>query len=271
MNGLHFIETQEHRRFTEFCDACRRYRYIGLCYGAPGVGKTVSAETYSAWQGVQALADLTRTTIPGEIESSNHQVLEHQDFTHQALFYTVPVAVSPGQVARDVNQLRMQLNYVLMATHTVDISQPQHAEHDLVELIIIDEADRLGTVPLEQVRDIYDRSHLGVVLIGMPGIERRLARYPQLYSRIGFVHHFRPLSVIEMRQVVPHLWQNMAIHNQALSEDVLLSIMRITGGNFRLIQRLLSQLERIMAINHLSAATKEALETARTSLIIGIT
>jgi DNA transposition AAA+ family ATPase len=157
----------------------------------------------------------------------------------------------------------------------VNIRQPQHTEHDLVELIIIDEADRLGAVPLEQVRDIYDRSHLGVVLIGMPGIERRLARYPQLYSRIGFVHHFRPLSAIEMRQVLPHLWQNMAANNEALDEalsaDVLLSIMRITGGNFRLIQRLLSQLERIMAINHLSVATKEALETARTSLIIGAT
>jgi hypothetical protein len=46
---------------------------------------------------------------------------------------------------------------------------------------------------LEQMRSIFDEGMAGMLLIGMPGVEERIARLPQFYFRIGFVHEFRPL------------------------------------------------------------------------------
>jgi len=140
------------------------------------------------------------------------------------------------------------------------------------ELILIDEADRLKLLPLEQVRDIYDRTGIGIVLIGMPGLQKRLSRYPQLYSRVGVVHKFHALSAIELEFVLRHKWRELGL---TLSLDdfegveVMASVARITNGNFRLLQRLFSQIQRIMEINALTQITDDVVQTARESLVIG--
>ena len=48
-----FIETKEYKRFAEFCDACIKYQYIGICYGQPGVGKTLSSRYYTNWNTIE--------------------------------------------------------------------------------------------------------------------------------------------------------------------------------------------------------------------------
>ena len=234
-----FIETLEYRRFAEFCDACRHCQYIGLCYGSPGVGKTLSARRYSLWDRIQGvkLSDLPE----GEL-----QELARVD----ALLYTTPAVNTPREIERDIPKLRDLLRDFRQEpirreeTRRLKQIQKRDADHrdsffsdydwfseklptlkptfgqvcrkysdkqraigDPTRLILMDEADRLKMGSLEQMRSIFDAGGIGLVLIGMPGIEKRLARYPQFYSRIGFVHEFRTLSPEQVRELLALRWR----------------------------------------------------------------
>src|SRR6266481_2382451 len=61
------------------------------------------------------------------------------------------------------------------------------------------------------MRSIFDEGTAGMVLIGMPGIEKRIARFPQFYSRIGFVHEFRPLDATEMQELLEKHWTPVGV------------------------------------------------------------
>src|SRR5436305_6473549 len=99
-----FVVTKEYRRFAEFCDACRRYRYIGLCYGPPGVGKTLSARRYADWDRV-AFADphacrgaFRTDEVPG----------------NGCVFYTAAVVNSPKQIEEDIAWLRRRMRELIL-------------------------------------------------------------------------------------------------------------------------------------------------------------
>jgi hypothetical protein len=45
--------------------------------------------------------------------------------------------------------------------------------------------DRLWMASLKRVRALFDSGEVGVILIGMMGLEKRLVRYPQFYSHFS--------------------------------------------------------------------------------------
>jgi len=273
-NNPVFIETKEYKRFAEFCDSCAKYKYIGICQGPPGVGKTISARHYANWDYVYE--KITESKLYAD---QGQNIEDDRILTCHTIFYTAPI-MRPSQISVQINKLAEYLQYgkdgyVAKRDHfetdwTKSFEKGRRYED--IDLLIVDEVDRLKLPTLEIIRDIYDQHNIGMVLIGMPGIEKRLSRYPQLYSRVGFIHEFKKLTPTEMKHILEFKWKELgtSIKYESFSDyEAFNAITKITGGNFRLIQRLFSQIERIMEINRLEKITTEAIETARDILVIG--
>ena len=265
-----FIATKEHRRFVEFATAVRKHRYIGLCYGPAGVGKTLSARRYAHW-------DLAEPLIEGwgdvceAVDAGVQAALSHS----RTVFHTASVLGT----LRDLRD-NMANNLVFVSRCIEEQLRGEGVEvrrrdvHRLVEMVIVDETERMSTTAIELIRDIFDRTGIGVILIGMPGMEKRLSRYPQLYSRVGFAHHYRPLQGDELTFVLTRHWRRLglALDDADFTDaQAVASIARITGGNFRLLNRLFVQIGRILKINGLSVITGDVVEAARSTLVIGAT
>lgn len=256
-----FLTTKEYRRFEEFCGACRRERYIGICYGPPGVGKTLSARHYAKWDLFEGRNPFAFCEpVPAEAADCC------------CLLYTPAVTNTPRSVRSGLNDGTMLLETLVDRAHGPLFPESPSSFSARCELVIVDEADRLSTSSIEELRDFYDRSKIGLVLVGMPGLEKRLARYAQFYSRVGFAHAFRPLSQDEARFVLEQHWQGWGgtiRSDEFADQEAVAAVIAITAGNFRLIDRLMGQVRRIKEINQLTTVTREVVDAARDCLVIG--
>jgi hypothetical protein len=72
--------------------------------------------------------------------------------------------------------------------------------------------------------------------------------------------------------VLDHDWQTLGLTLSAsdfTDAEAVAAVARITGGNFRLIHRLFAQIRRVLEINELRTVTREVVEAARETLVIG--
>ena len=142
-------------------------------------------------------------------------------------------------------------------------------------------------VPAERLlRDPFDHSQgpsqLAVLARGwcaavgrgdrLAEVGKASARYPQLYSRVGFVHEFKPLSQADVRQLLRDGWGSAGVSfsdETMIDDEALAMLIRVAEGRFRLLHRLLTQISRLLEINNLDRVTTAVVAAARESLVIG--
>lgn len=161
-NSCDFTETLEYSRFIEFCNACRQYRYIGLCFGAPGIGKTLSAQ-YSRRDEISGLSPWTVVSMDPPLDT---------------VLYTPPVVNTPGRIDTDLRKARETL-FGISALRS-ELRQEKYW---------IDYASETtpGVVSMRVIRSLTDRAvHLSSPRISRSFSNTRTGRKPSLIQRHSF-------------------------------------------------------------------------------------
>jgi DNA transposition AAA+ family ATPase len=232
-----FIVTKEHRRFTEFANAVRKEKTIGICHGAAGVGKTNSARRYANWD---ALEPYINEWGPRGDHDAKHYALANRSRT---VFYTPEVLCRPKDLMAELMHWQIKVGICAdehlrsLIPEADPVSQKNVTR--LVELLIIDEAERLTPTALELLRDQHDHRTLGR--------EELLFVLDRHWKRLG-----KTLDADDFTDA------------QAIA-----AIERITRGNFRLLERLFPQISRVLKINQLDTITDDVIEAAASILVIG--
>jgi hypothetical protein len=81
------------------------------------------------------------------------------------------------------------------------------------------------------------------------------------------------LSTVEVRRLLESHWlpSGVALPEEGLTDaETRPAITRMMEGNFRLLHRLLTRIARLLEINALSRVTREVVEAAQETLMIGV-
>ena len=239
IEDIPFIITRQVKEVAAACHALIETRDMGVIYGDPGVGKTLTTEYITArW---------------------------HRRGYPKAICAEADVGSTPVGVAKTILKGLADLrpaNAADMARIIANLARRQK-----VELITIDEAERLNRHCLEMVRSIYDKTKVPVMLIGMTDIVRKLKSHKKFYSRIGMAYYFEPLSYEQLAQHLSILHPLLADIDPATEKRLLAFIYQATRGEFRRINRLVKQAERVRKVNNHPVLSLSVFEAASKLLL----
>jgi hypothetical protein len=240
-----FFHTRVYEQFVTFCKECCQSRYIGIAYGPSGTGKTLAARTYAQWDNIEPLLRPYGLRMPP---------VGAQRLSFQTAFYTIERTKRPKSLEQDI--LMLQWSMLDLARRSYQVPQEDGVLLDLSlpdpwQLLILDNAHRLDAYTLDIIQDIYERVHIGIVLLGPFALVRRdsaLSRHEHLRTRIGGFYPFRLLSVEEA-----HLLVEQFVGASGLAYDpkqgnsgewLTAKLFEATVGNISMLRLFLMRIEK---------------------------
>jgi len=127
-------------------------------------------------------------------------------------------------------------------------------------VVIVDEADYLSDNALELLRRVInDKSHTGVVMVGLPRLEFKIRNlsndHQQLQSRIGVLVKLESLKKADAEKIINGVWKD-------IPKQIIESFIETAKGSTRTLVKLMGRVHQIMGINKIDKPDVEVIAEA---------
>ena len=230
-----FFESKDAVNILGVCQSCQEYIGLGIVVARSGYGKTHTLRHY---------AKLPRVAyIECDDTMSSRDLIE-------AIERSLGLPSSYGTIWRRVNGIRDFFNT------------------NKGYLLIIDEADKLVSKytqkKMEILRAIFDQSDVGLVIAGEPKLEVQIKTYlTRMANRVDFYAQLGGLTPSEVESYL----QDFDMTPEALLELKARACNSQTGC-FRLLDRTLSNVRRILAESGEELITREVIGRASAMMML---
>ena len=119
-----------------------------------------------------------------------------------------------------------------------------------VELLIIDEAHRLRAKTFSDIRDLFDKLEIAVVLVGTDRLDAVVRRDEQIYNRFMACHRLQRLNSQQLK-VTTALWEKHVLQMPERSNLTSASMQRVLDSATQGYVGLLDMILRVAAIESL--------------------
>jgi DNA transposition AAA+ family ATPase len=218
-----FVELEQVKSLHVWLEKKRLSRQTGLVVGESRTGKTIGCDAYrlrhkpKQQPGQPPTVPVAYIHIPQDCGPKEFfgVILEHLKYQ-----------VAKGTVA----EIRHRTMRVLKGC--------------CVEMLIIDEADRFQSKTFAEVRDIFDKLEISVILVGTDRLNRAIIRDEQVYNRFRGSYGYGKLSGGEFKQAV-EVWEKkvlqLPVASNLSSKTMLKTLGEATAGYIGLMDMILRE------------------------------
>ena len=223
LNRKTFVHLEQVKNLHEWLEGKRQSRQSGRIVGESRTGKTMGCNAYrlrykpKQKHGKPPTVPVVYIPIPQECGAKDlfNMILDHLKYQ-----------VTKGTVAESRDRAFRVLKGCA------------------VEMVIIDEADRFKPKTFAEVRDIFDKLEIPVILVGTDRLDAVVKRDEQVYNRFRACHRFGKFSGENFKRTV-EIWEKeilkLPVASNLSSKTMLKILGEATGGYIGLLDMILRE------------------------------